>query len=161
MIFVTVGTQEPFDRLIQAIDEIFPELGDSEIIVQATLKRYKPINFKTLDFINPLEYKEIFNRADYIISHAGMGTILSAMTNEKALIIMPRLIKFGEHRNEHQLHTAQKFKSLNYINVADNEIELKNILLSNKNKKLIPSQKMGKFASPELINSIENYLKEL
>ncbi|WP_026839413.1 glycosyltransferase [Gillisia sp. JM1] len=158
MIFVTIGTQEPFDRLIKAVDDIFPELEDQEIIVQAPLKIYKPIHFETFNFINPLKYKEIFDRADFIISHAGMGTILSAMTSEKALLIMPRLVKYGEHRNEHQLHTAQKFKSLNYINVAENETELKTILLSKKNKDLMVSKSMGDYASDELINSLRKYI---
>ncbi|MCM4156130.1 glycosyltransferase [Gramella sp. AN32] len=158
MIFVTVGTQEPFDRLIRAMDEIVPELGDQEIIVQAPLKTYKPIHFKTFDFINPSKYNNIFDRADLIISHAGMGTILSALTKEKSLLVMPRLVKYGEHRNEHQLHTAQKFKFLNYINVAEDEKQLQTILLNKKDQKLMIPKKMGKYASDELINSLRKYI---
>lgn len=158
MIFVTIGTQEPFDRLIKAVDEIFPELDEQEIIVQAPLKSYKPTHFETLNFIDPIEFQKIFNRADFIISHAGMGTILSAMSNQKSLLIMPRLMKNGEHRNDHQMATAKKFKTLNYINVADDEVELKSILKNIKYRKLIASEKMGKFASVELINSIKKCL---
>ncbi|TVZ27531.1 UDP-N-acetylglucosamine transferase subunit ALG13 [Gillisia sp. Hel_I_86] len=158
MIFVTVGTQEPFDRLIKAVDEIIPELEDQEIIVQAPMKSYKPIHFKTFKFIDPIKYNMIFNRADFIISHAGMGTILSAMTTGKTLIIMPRLIKYGEHRNEHQLHTAKKFKSLNYINVVDDENELKAVLLGKNKQQLLVSKRMGEYASDELIDSIRKYI---
>lgn len=158
MIFITVGTQEPFDRLIKAVDEIIPELEDQEIIVQAPLKGYKPLHFETLNFINPLQFKKIFDRADFIISHAGMGTILSAMSNQKTLLIMPRLVKYGEHRNDHQVATALKFKSLKYINVAENEVELQNILKNRKHNDLNASKTLGDYASDELIQSISCFL---
>jgi len=158
MIFVTIGTQEPFDRLIKAIDELVPALENEEFIVQAPLKDYRPINFKTIDFMDPQQFRKNMESASLIISHAGMGTILSAMTGQKALLIMPRLVKYGEHRNEHQLATAKIFKSLNYINVAENVAELKDILLNRNYSDLHTSKELGEYASGDLIQSIRNFI---
>lgn len=158
MIFVTVGTQEPFDRLIKVVDEIYNELDDKDIIVQAPLESFKPKNFKTVKFITPTEYSEIFERADLIIGHAGTGTIISAMLKQKPLIIMPRICKYGEHRNDHQLSTVQKFGSFENIHIAENEIALKKMLIEINPKELTTSKKLSEGASEELISSIRNYL---
>jgi len=160
MIFVTVGTQEPFDRLIKAIDEIYHELDDKEIIVQAPLENFEPKNFKTVVFINPSEYSQIFDRADLIIGHAGTGTIISALLKQKPLIIMPRICKYGEHRNDHQLSTVQKFGSFENIHIAENENVVKKFLREINPKKYTVSEKISESASEELINSIRNYINK-
>ena len=85
MIFVTIGTQEPFDRLVRAIDEIASEL-EEDIIVQAPLKDYQPLNFKTFKFMDPGVFESNFKKADLIVSHAGMGTILLALELGKTKI---------------------------------------------------------------------------
>jgi len=160
MIFVTIGTQVPFDRLIRAIDKIAPQLEGHEIIVQAPLENYEPLHFKTVKFLNPLKFQQIFDRAEFIISHAGMGTILSAMSSQKTLIIMPRRLKFGEHRNDHQVATANKFKSLGYVNVVEDEDELHNILTNKETHELKVSKELGTYASDELIQSIASFIAE-
>jgi len=160
MIFVTIGTQVPFDRLIKAVDEVFPYLECEEIIVQAPLESYVPIHFKTIQFIAPLKFNEIFNRAEFVISHAGMGTILSAMSSEKKLLIMPRKAKFGEHRNDHQVATANKFKAMDAVNVAEDEKDLQHILKQLMLKDLKASVKLGDYASEELILSLKNFISD-
>ena len=159
MIFVTVGTQEPFDRLIKALDEVYPEMEDRDIVVQAPLEDFEPRYFKTVQFINPSEFSDIFERADLIVGHAGTGTILSALVKQKPLIIMPRICKYGEHRNDHQLSTVQKFGSFENIHVAENEEALKKLLKEVSPKDLIASKKLSEGASEELISSIRDYIK--
>lgn len=158
MIFVTVGTQEPFDRLIRAVDEVYNELFDKDIFVQAPMANFQPKNFKPVRFINPSGYSEIFERADLIIGHAGTGTIISALLKQKPLIIMPRICKFGEHRNDHQLSTVQKFGLIDNIHVAENEIALKKLLNEVNSKKFTGSKKLADSASEELITSIRDYI---
>src|SRR5690349_1997526 len=108
MIFVTTGTQAPFNRLIRAMEEIAGELLDEEVIAQAFGVDFIARNMKIVEFLTPEEYKGIFNNARLIISHAGMGTIISALKERKKIIIVPRIAAFGEHRNEHQMATANK-----------------------------------------------------
>ena len=154
MIFVTIGTQFPFDRLIKIIDELAPQLNE-EIIAQVYKCDFTPKNIKTVDFLAPDEFNPLFDKARLIVSHAGMGTILCAQQKDKPIIIFPRIAAMGEHRNEHQMATARKFKELGIVNVAMNEEELKSMLLNGEQTTL---QHIGSSASPSLIRSIEEFI---
>ena len=156
MIFVTIGTQLPFDRLIRIIDNVAPQL-DEEIIAQVYKRGFTPKNIKTVDFFAPDEFNGPFDKARLIISHAGMGTILSALQKDKPIIIFPRIAALGEHRNEHQLATARRFKEMGIVNVAMNEEELTTMLLNGKQTSL---QHIGNSASPSLIQSIEEFIEK-
>ncbi len=154
MIFVTIGTQAPFDRFIKIIDEVAPQL-DEEIVAQVYQLGFEPKNIKTINFLAPDEFNDLFMKARLIVSHAGMGTILSALQQHKPIIIFPRIAALGEHRNEHQLATAEKFKELGSVYVAMNEEELKDFLLR---RDLKPLAEIGDYASQSLINSIEEFI---
>ena len=156
MIFVTLGTQLPFDRLIKIIDELAPQLNE-EVIAQVYQCRFTPRNIKTVDFLSPNEFNELFDKARLIISHAGMGTILSAQQKHKPIIVFPRIAALGEHRNEHQLATARKLKEIGATNVAMNEEELTSMLLNGNPTTL---QHIGNSASPSLIQSIQEFIDE-
>ena len=154
MIFVTIGTQLPFDRLIRIIDNLAPQLNE-EIIAQVYKCGFTPKNIKTVEFIAPDEFNSLFDKARLIISHAGMGTILSALQKNKPIIVFPRIAALSEHRNEHQLATARKFKEMGTVNVAMDEEELTALLLNGELKAL---QHIGNSASPSLIQSIEDFI---
>lgn len=156
MIFVTIGTQLPFDRLIKIVDDLAPQLNE-EIIAQVYKCGFTPKNIKTVDFLAPDEFNNLFDKASLIISHAGMGTILSALQKDKPIIVFPRIAALGEHRNEHQLATARKFKEMGIVNVAMNEKELSAILV---NGNLPILNHIGDYASPSLIQSIVDFIGE-
>ena len=153
MIFVTIGTQLPFDRLIKIIDELAPQLNE-EVIAQVYQCGFTPQNIKTVDFLAPDEFNTLFDKARLIISHAGMGTILSALQKDKPIIVFPRIAALGEHRNEHQLATARKFKEMGTVNVAMSEEELRELL----HKDLQPKKNIGEFASVSLIKAVEDFI---
>lgn len=154
MIFVTIGTQAPFDRFIKIVDEMAPQL-DEEIIAQVYQLGFQPQHIKTVDFLAPDEFNELFNKARLIVAHAGMGTILSALQQHKPIIVFPRIAALGEHRNEHQLATAEKFKEMGSVYVAMNEEELRGSLLR---KDLKPLAEISEYASQSLIDSIEQFI---
>ncbi|MCR4619469.1 MAG: glycosyl transferase family 28 [Paludibacteraceae bacterium] len=154
MIFVTIGTQLPFDRLIRIVDEIAPQLNE-EIIAQVYQCGFKPNNIKTVDFIEPDEFNALFDKARLIVAHAGMGTILSALQKNKPIIVFPRIAALGEHRNEHQMATARKFKEMGSVYVAMNEEELSRLILRDD---LSCLQEIGDSASEGLIQSIEEFI---
>lgn len=155
MIFVTVGTQLPFDRLIRAIDEIVPDLANEEVIAQTNNGNYKPLHIKVCDYICTGDFDKLMDRARLIISHAGTGTIISALMKKKPIIIMPRLAFLGEHRNEHQLATAMKMNELNYVHVAYDKKQLRDLLLNGDIQNL---QCIGDYASEELIRSVFDFI---
>ncbi len=125
MILLTVGTQFPFDRLVEAVDRAIGEgLVDEEIFAQIGESSYKPHNFAYVNSLDKHLFDSQFHESSGIISHTGMGTIMAALDNEKPLLGMPRLKKYGEAVNNHQLVVARKFEELGHILVAYNEHNL-------------------------------------
>ena len=139
MIFCTIGTQAPFDRFVKIIDEVAAHL-DEEIIAQVYKSEYVAQNIRTVEFLPPDEFNKLFSKARLIVAHAGMGTI-----------IFPRIAAWGEHRNEHQLATAQKMKELGYVYVATDVKELKELLTT---RNLKPLHDLGDIASKSLIDEL-------
>ena len=119
MIFLTVGTQFPFDRLVKAVDKTAGINGfDEQIVAQIGESSYCPENFEAAPAFEKALFDLHFSKADGIISHAGMGTITMALDQRKPLLVMPRLKKYGEVVNDHQLAIAKKFEQLGYLLVA-------------------------------------------
>jgi len=150
MIFVTTGTQIPFDRFIKVVDEIAGTMNET-FVVQALKGSYMPKNFKTVAFIAPDEFDKIVQEARLIVSHAGTGSILSAIDYEKPIIIFPRLASLGEHRNDHQMATAMAINEKGYAYVAYDKKQLKDLLCS---KDLIPLKKKTGQSANQILYSI-------
>lgn len=127
-IFVTTGTQLPFDRLLKIIDQWASENKAVSVIAQtcSTTENYEHLTVKSM--LAPSEYKQIVCSSNLIIGHAGVGTIITAHENEIPIIIMPRKFELGEHRNDHQLATAKKFADTQGVYVAEDEEQLANYL---------------------------------
>ncbi|WP_439489781.1 glycosyltransferase [Algoriphagus sp.] len=157
MIFLTIGTQEPFDRLISGMDYISEVLG-LEVLAQTSANgTFQVRNMKTVDFLNPSEFNELFDKANLVISHAGMGTIITALVKNKHLIVFPRDRKLKEHRSDHQNATAKYFEELGYISVARNVDELKELVEKFlKNDSMNSTPNIGEFASTSLIETIKS-----
>jgi UDP-N-acetylglucosamine transferase subunit ALG13 len=127
MIFLTVGTQLPFDRLVKSVDN-YCDTKELNVIAQIGNAIYRPINLEYKDFYQPDEVDSYFDAASVIISHAGMGTIISCIKKSKPLILFPRLSIKGEHRNDHQMDTIKSFLNFTGIYIAYNEVDLFNFL---------------------------------
>lgn len=129
MIFITVGTQLGFDRLIKVMDIWAGSHSDAHIFAQIGEGVYQPHNFDYSRKLSTAEFMAQAKKSSLLVSHGGMGTILTAMELEKPLILVPRYSKMGEHRNDHQVATCDKFKNHKGIRVAwktDQLIDLMN-----------------------------------
>lgn len=162
MIFVTIGTQAPFNRLIRAMEEIAAEIRDEEVVAQAFGVDFSVRNMRVVEFMSPDEYDQIFNKSRLVISHAGMGTIISALKDRKHIIIVPRIAALGEHRNEHQLATARKIAELNYMPVVYNVKDLRALVLESRSDSpfMFAIPELGDAASSTLISSIYEFIAE-
>lgn len=117
LIFVTLGTQDkPFTRLLEAIEQEI-ENGNitDEVIVQAGFTKYKSDKMKIFDLISQEDFSNYMQKADLIITHGGVGSIITALNHGKKVIAAPRLSKYGEHVNDHQLQIIKCFEQKNYI----------------------------------------------
>ncbi|MBU7580279.1 MAG: glucuronosyltransferase [Porphyrobacter sp.] len=123
MILVTVGMQLGFDRLIKAMDRLAPELGQP-VIAQTGKGTYTPQHMEARARIAPGEFQGLMQEATLIVSHAGIGTVLTAARVGKPVLLMPRREDLGEHRNDHQLATARSLVGRPGILIAMDESEL-------------------------------------
>lgn len=117
MILVTLGTQDKnFVRLLEKIDQLLNNgLIKDKVIVQAGFTKYNSENMEIFDLIPQDEFNDLMDKADIIITHGGVGNIISALEKNKKVIAVPRLAKYGEHINDHQTQIIAKFNALGYI----------------------------------------------
>ncbi|NPU90891.1 MAG: glucuronosyltransferase [Gammaproteobacteria bacterium] len=159
MIFVTVGTQLPFERLIKAVDEWAEKWPEIYIFAQVGDTEYIPQHMTFVRKLTPQEYSQKFNDAQVVVSHAGMGTIISALENGKYLVLVPRLAALGEHRNDHQLGTAEKFAHYQQIRIAKSTTELHDAL-SNSVHGVMVSGSNCPPASVSLLERLKSFIDE-
>jgi len=158
MIFLTVGTQFPFDRLVKAINELVNcGVITDEVIAQAGYSSYKPKHLTTIDFCSPDEFRKLISSAELVISHAGMGAIAMALGNGKPLLVMPRLKKYGEVVNDHQLDIARKFEQDGYLLAAYGVGELSAKIV--KLKAFVPEKRQAQ--AKAVAERISTFLLEL
>lgn len=113
MIFVTLGSQKfQFNRLLKAVDELDT---DEEIFAQIGYSDYKPQNYKYKEFLDREEFATWEEKADIVITHGGTGAIIGAVKKGKKVIAIPRLVKYSEHVDDHQIQLIKQFKDLNLI----------------------------------------------
>lgn len=154
MIFATIGTQLPFDRLIQPLDMWAKENSGVEVFAQIGAGKYIPEHLDWIRDMDPRSFKCQMERCETVVAHAGMGSIITALELGKKVIIMPRQAQFGEHRNDHQLATAARLEHLSGLTVVHDAEELNSALAR-------PMQPHNNVAvsgpKPELIRAIRNF----
>ena len=117
MIFVAVGTQKfPMNRLLRQIDALIAS-GEirEEVIAQKGCSDYQPIHYVSRDFFGREEFDEMVEQCDLLITHSGVGTILAGLTRGKRVIVYPRLAKYGERVDDHQLQIARAFSDQRFV----------------------------------------------
>lgn len=124
MIFVTVGSQLPFDRLVGEVDAWAAGHSDAELFGQVGETARPPAHFASVSTMSPDEYQRRFAQADLIVGHAGMGTIITALELGKPLLMLPRLGSLKESRNDNQVGTARHFRSFELFEAVETESEI-------------------------------------
>lgn len=114
----------PFPRLIRAMDRWAGLMGRDDVVAQIGDSEERPGYLQAQRFLAPQSFRDTASCAEVIVAHAGMGTILTAMDYQKPIIVMPRLARLGEHRNDHQVDTAKRLAQAIAIEVAEDEQQL-------------------------------------
>jgi beta-1,4-N-acetylglucosaminyltransferase len=95
MILVTVGTTA-FDSLIRQIDTSISL--DLDIRLQIANGNYLPQNFSWFRFSSAIS--SLYEEADFIICHAGAGTVYRLLEMRKKIIVVPNLNRSDPHQRE-------------------------------------------------------------
>lgn len=163
MIFLTIGSHEPFDRLARALDAWCAARPDAMTVFGQITDHaeYEPTSFEWVGNLAPDVYLERCKAATLLVSHAGMGSIITAGQFGKPIVVMPRRAAMRETRNDHQVATAKRFESRPGVHVAIDEHALPATLDSAiAGLGAAGEAIMGPFAQPQLIDAIRAVIHE-
>lgn len=158
MIFVTVGSQLPFKRLIEAMDLWAGDHKDQPIFAQIGDSDYLPKNMTFCHAMTPIEYDKRLKEATLVISHVGTGVIINALEQNKPLLLMPRLLDKKEIRNNHQLTSVNYFSTFSSITIAPNEKTLGTLLTQMLDDNRLENKPEKPTISNELLTVIQKFV---
>lgn len=118
MIFVTVGGLRPFDRLVTAMDRLAGDL-EEQVVMQTGTTAYEPRNCRHFSFMPREEMDKLYAEARLVVCHAGIGSLLTARRYNRPLVLVPRLKRYGEHIDDHQLEIAREMEARGMAVVYD------------------------------------------
>ncbi|UCC30684.1 MAG: hypothetical protein JSU86_00100 [Phycisphaerales bacterium] len=124
MIFLTVGTQFGFDRLVRTVDQWLAIRPQVQVFGQIGQARFQPRHFPSVPWLERGEFLQRLRSAEGVVSHAGIGTILQCLEEKKPLLVLPRRSALGECINDHQLITARQLDRQALVQVAYDERQL-------------------------------------
>ncbi len=135
MIFVVLGTQKfPCNRLLEAIDKLVEKgIIREDVFAQKGCSDYEPQNYRFTDFLTKDEFERYVEECSLLITHSGVGTILSAMNHHKPIIVYPRLKKYKEHVDNHQLDIATAFSKKNLVLMCGEDDDLGQLIEKSRN----------------------------
>ncbi len=157
MIFITLGSQKfQFNRLLKAVDELIEKgVIDDEVFAQVGYSDYEPKHFEYKQFLDREEFAAQEGKCNILITHGGTGAIIGAVKKGKKVIAVPRLAKYGEHVDDHQLQLIAQFKGQNLICGLEDVSELEEGL------KFVKEHDFDEYQSntKTIIDSIERFIE--
>jgi UDP-N-acetylglucosamine transferase subunit ALG13 len=124
LIFVTVGALFPFNRLIKLMDELAPSFTDEEFFAQIGRGDYTPKHMKYGRLVEAPEFRRLLAQSRLLVAHAGMGSVISALELNRAVVLLPRKMEFGEHTTDHQAATARWLQGKQGVHIAWEDADL-------------------------------------
>ena len=160
MILVLLGTQNnDFHRLLNEVERNI-KIGNirDKVIVQAGFTKYKSDKMKIFNVISKDEIEKLIKKADFIITHAGLGSIEMSLEQNKKVIAVPRLKKYGEHVNNHQKDIEAEFNKKGWIIGIDDVSELDVAL---KKIRYFHPTKYKKTNDEKIVNIIKTFIDKI
>lgn len=159
MILVLLGTQDKqFTRLLKAVDRAIERKEITEkVIVQAGFTKYESDNMEMFELLPSERYEKIISEASLIITHAGIGSILTGLKYNKKIIAAARLKEYKEHTNNHQLQILDELASKNFILRLDDFDKLGELI--EYSKKFVPAKYESN--NKAFVKFVEDYIDSL
>ncbi len=160
MIFVTVGSMLPYDRLVCVMDAWCAAEQGHTAFAQIGEGSYTPEHMQWARALPPAEFGRMIRSADIIVAHAGMGSIITAMEAGKPIVVMPRRVAYREVTTEHQVHTVGWLLGKPGIFVADDEAALPAAIGAARQYQASDSTTLANVAPPEFVARFRSFLRE-
>lgn len=154
MIFITLGSQKfQFNRILKEVDRLIEEgvIKDS-VFAQIGSSDYEPVNYPFKHFLSRDEFAKFQSECSIVITHGGTGAIIGALRKGKKVLAVPRLAKYGEHVDDHQLQLLHQFDEMHLIEAC---YEMEH-LADAYNRLLVTDYKTYVSNTKDVINYIDN-----
>jgi UDP-N-acetylglucosamine transferase subunit ALG13 len=126
VIFVALGTQAyPFDRLLRGLDGV-----EEELVVQAGASTHRPAGATWFEFLDYSQLVEYVREARVVVSHAGVGSVMTAVAEGKRPVVVPRLARYGEAVDDHQLPFARRLDGAGLVRLVEDPADLPDAVAS-------------------------------
>lgn len=158
LIFASVGSMLPFERLVRAVDEWARDNPAQDVFLQIGETEYEPRHAPFARMVAMTEYRRRLRECDLFVAHVGMGSILQALEDRKQMLMLPRHQEWGEHTTDHQIHTAERFGHLPGLKVVDTVEELHREMGALLQVPLAMGDAISNQASPGLLAGVRNFL---
>jgi UDP-N-acetylglucosamine transferase subunit ALG13 len=158
VIFGSVGSMLPFERLVVAMDEWARDNPEQEVFIQIGDGRYEPQYARFTRILPMTEYRDRLHSCDLFVAHVGMGAILQGLEEGKQMLLMPRLHSLGEHTTDHQVQTACSFRKHSGIRIVEDADSLRVEMSRLVAQPLRVGERISNEASPELIAGVTRFL---
>jgi UDP-N-acetylglucosamine transferase subunit ALG13 len=160
MIFVTIGSMAPFDRLIRRADALAARLPNERFVAQIGSGEYWPTNMAAERMLKTSAFRQNINGAKLVVAHAGMGSVISAMEASVPIVIVPRRQSLGEVNTDHQLATARWLQGRSGVHVALDDGDLDHVVISALAETGREREVMSSTAPQPFIDKLRQYLTE-
>ncbi|MCG4879043.1 beta(1,3)galactosyltransferase EpsH [Amedibacillus dolichus] len=161
MIFITLGSQKfQFNRVLIKIDELVEKgLLKEQVFAQIGYSDYKPKFYEYKDFLDREDFFKKMELSNIVITHGGTGAIIGALKKEKKVIAIPRLAKYGEHVDDHQIQIIEQFRELELIYACE-DMDLEKAIKVVQNTKYNIYRSNTNIIIESLRDFIEEYINE-
>jgi UDP-N-acetylglucosamine transferase subunit ALG13 len=146
MIIFTIGTSEPFDRLVSVADAV-AEACQDRVLVQGGRSHCRLTRAEIVPFLPYDELVKLVAHARIVVTHAGAGSALLALSQGKRPILVPRLRRHGEAIDDHQVVFAQRMTALGLAHVVEDPARLPQMLRSLPGEEAQPSPRTASLGS--------------
>jgi UDP-N-acetylglucosamine transferase subunit ALG13 len=160
VIFVTIGSMFPFDRLVRAMDAWAAMQAGREMLAQIGDGRFEPAHMRWVRRLERADYLATVARAELVVAHAGVGSVATAGEFGKPIVVLPRRGRLGEHTSDHQRETATWLKAKAGVFVADTEAELAARLAEALAAAAGPRGCLARSADPAFIARLRRFILE-
>lgn len=159
MILVLLGTQNnSFHRLLEEVQKCIDEgTIKDKVVVQAGSTKFESDDMEIFNLIEQNKFNELIEQANIIITHGGVGSIVTAVKLGKKVIAVPRLRKYGEHVNDHQIQIVKDFNDKGYIIGIENVEDLKEAIIKSKTFEPVKYQPNNQ----KMLKIIENFIENI
>jgi UDP-N-acetylglucosamine transferase subunit ALG13 len=158
LIFVTIGSMFPFDRLIRLMDEWARENSPEAIFAQIGNGVYIPAHMPWVRRLDQEAFTRTVLGAQLMVAHAGMGSVITACQATLPIVLLPRIKEWGEHTTDHQIATANWLRGRPGIYVADEDADLAPAIAAALEGKGGRPPAIAPHAAPEFIARIRDCL---